>query len=157
MAWIYLAASVDSLLPYKIGSNQLPIVKSTDTAKPYYCPECQKKKSHSHPFGMTCGCWGRIISTNELASTLYPRASRARTLALQEMELAWRASEVDFIGTSKGLSKKSTQDLYFSKMSQQLELGASTLSSNHLPSSGMTVAGQLYRLKKLIRGWRDSA
>jgi hypothetical protein len=75
--------------------------------------------------------------------------SHARTSAVQDMELVWEVSEADFFSTSQGLSKKQTQDLYFSKTSQQLELVASTVSSKHLPSSGMIVGGRLYQPPKL--------
>lgn len=147
MAWIYLAASGDSVSHLDPGSDQSPIVKTSDTLKLCCCREFMMADSHELQSGTTlhrlAGPCYQVTSISSMAD--FP----ARTLVLQDLAAAWSESEADFIGKSQGLSVKQTRDLYFSKMSQQLELGASTLSSNHLPSSGMTVDGRLYQPKKL--------
>lgn len=146
MAWIYLAASGDSVWPYQIGSNQSPIVKMTDTLKQFCYHEWPTERCRETQFGPMLKRCEDICSRQ---STSFTGASRVKTLALWALESAWAESEAGFFSTSQGLSAKQTRDLYFSKTSQQLELVASTVSCKHLPSSGMIVAGRLYQPKKL--------
>ena len=148
MAWIYLAVSEGSQLPYEIGSAQPPIAKTTNTLKPFCFREWRAGNFQAPRYGMMCEL--SAATKCFCQSTSSTAASPARTLALRELERAWAESEVDFSSTSQGLSAKQTRDLYFSKTSQQLELVASTVSAKHLPSSGMIVAGQLYQPQKLV-------
>lgn len=146
MAWIYLAALEDCQSHSQNGLEQSPIVKETDTLNLCCCRECYLMTSTELLSGTTLHrlegpCYQQSISSMED----FP----ARTLALQEMELGWVVSEVDFFTTSKGLSEKQTRDLYFSKTSRQLELVASTVSRSHLPRSGMIVGGRLFQPQRL--------
>lgn len=150
MAWIYLAESVDSPLPWRNGLGPSPIVKSINTVRAFCSQECEASTCRARLSGMmsrVCPLEGSWIFQPSISFT---EDSPARISALQELESAWEASEVDFSSTSQGLSKKQTRDLYFSKTSQQLELVASMVSSKHLPSSGMIVDGQLYQPQKLV-------
>lgn len=147
MAWIYLAESEDSLLPWQIGLDRLPIVNKIDTVKRSCCLGCKTVAYPTPDCGMTCEPLTPRNFIHQLI--LSTEDSHARTLVLQEMESDWRVSEAGFSMKLQGLSKKQTRDLYFSKMSQQLEHGASIKSSTHLPSSGMIVDGQLFQPKKL--------
>lgn len=148
MAWIYLAESEESHLPWKNGSGRLPIVKTIDTPSQFYCHVCQMDNCPAHPFGTTFAPF-MDNSIYPGPSTSFMEDSPARTLVLRAMESAWAVSEADFSSTSSGLSKKQTQNLYFSKTSQQLELVASTVSHKHLPISGMISGGRLFQPKKL--------
>ena len=132
-------------MPWTNGSTLLPTVKSTDTAKPYYCHVCQKAKSHSHPFGMTCGHCQPINSIEKLPSTLYQAASHARTLALREMEKAWKESEAVFSSRSLDSQIHFDQDSSSWKTCQRSLFGGEFESLMNLPQSGMTVGGQWYQ------------
>ncbi len=147
MAWIYLAESADSLSPYRTGSDHLPTVKTIDSLTGFCYQGWPSLICHAHPYGTTSGrCEVECYRDLPMSSM---GGSPARTLVLQDMELAWAESEADFSSTSQGLSVKQTRDLYFSKTSQQLELVASMVSRKHLPSSGMISGGRLYQPKKL--------
>lgn len=150
MAWIYLAESQDSRLPWAPGSILLHIVRTTDTRKPYYCQECKRGVSHSHPFGMTCGHWRPTVSTDELKSTSYQRASRARTSVLQELERAWAESEVDFSSNCIAWSKRFHPHSYSLKTSQPLGLEEWRYSLKSLPILGMTVDGRVSLPQSLV-------
>jgi hypothetical protein len=148
MAWIYLAESEESLLPWHHGSDLSPIVKTTDTLKAFYCHGCGAENYRPPEFGTTSPR-SYLSCCPETRLTSYMADSPVRTSALLAAESAWAESEADYFSTSQGLSKKQTRDMYFSKTCRQLELVASTVSSKHLPNSGMTVDGQLYRPPKL--------
>lgn len=147
MGWIYLAELADSALPLEIGSDHSLTVSGTRTHKECYFLEWSTaiwSQPQSSPTSVTLR---RAIYVRPL--TLSTEASHARISVLQDMELAWVESEADFSGTSPVLSRKQTQDSFFSKTSQQLELVASTVSLKHLPSSGMISGGQFCQPKKL--------
>lgn len=149
MGWIYLAESVGSVLLSKSGSDQLPIVRVTDIARVSYCHVCNQATLHTLQSTTMCeismdGCF------NMPGQKLYMAASLAKTSALQVMAAAWRESEADFILKLKGSSKKLSLSLFFSKTYRQLELGGSMRSFSLLPSSGMTVDGQLYQPLRLV-------
>lgn len=138
MAWIYLAESVESVWPFHHGSEQSPIVKTTDMHKPYSCPECQQENSKSRPSGMTLEqSWGKCC----LPSILFSEDSPARTSVLQDLEKAWVESEAGFSTKLSGLQKKLIQRLSSSKTYQRLELEDFDRLSEHLPIWGMTVDG----------------
>jgi hypothetical protein len=148
MAWIYLAESEGSVSRSTSGLSPSPIVKERPMLKVSYCPECKRVSFREHLFGTTfaqCRC-----TTSSAQSTSSTADSPVKTSAVQELESAWAESEADFSSTSQGLSKKQTRDSYFSRTSQQLELVASTVSSKHLPSSGMILDGRLFQPKKLV-------
>ena len=149
MAWIYLAESEDSALPYDLGSNQSPIVKKIDTHRAYSCPECGAKNSIWHLFGMT-SLRSPHLNCFHVTLTLSMADFHARTSVLQELEKAWTLSEVDFISKSIGSQKKQSLNSFFSKMYLQLELGDLIKSSILLPISGMIADGQLFQPLKLV-------
>lgn len=145
MAWIYLAASEDSVSHSKTGSDQSPTVKRTSTYKPFFCQECRMVQFQSHRYGTTCG----HFRTTFKKSTSSMEASHVRTLALQELEEAWKESEAAFIGSCTGLSKKYAQTISSWRTSLPLEQEACAKSCNHLAIYGMTVGGQVYQPQKL--------
>lgn len=146
MACLFLAVSEDLTSHSCLGCDQCFTVRSTDTLKGSFLARLAEDLYPSPPSGMT---YEHLKEMTLAQLTSFTEASHARTSALRDLELAWVESEADFLTTSQGLSKKQTRDLFFSKTSQQLELVASTVSSKHLPSSGMTVGGRFYQPKKL--------
>src|SRR4051812_38162100 len=102
MAWIYLAASADSDLPWQIGSHQLPTVKTTDTLNPSFFLEWRLVNCSSLPSGMTLG---HLLVNNSLELIVSMEDFHVRTSRQPELVAAWLASEADFIGKSKGLSE----------------------------------------------------
>jgi len=141
MAWIYLAVSEESALPWQVGSNPSPIVKTIDMPNPSYYLECEKEHSPMRPSGIMCGPYMGLFF---LLWTLFMGDSHARILALQETEQAWKESEADFSSKLSDLQMKLTRRLCSLKMSQQLELGDFEKSSDHLPIFGITVDGHVY-------------
>lgn len=134
-------------MPYQSGSSQSPIVKSTDTHKPFYCPECQMENCLELQYGMTLQ---RSMENNSEAKlTSFTAAFHARILALQEREKDWQESEAAFFRRSCAWPKKSSPSSFSLKTSPQLELEDSTTWPNGLPVPAMIVDGILYPLKKL--------
>jgi hypothetical protein len=133
-------------LPWQNGSDPLPIVKTTDMPRPFYCPEWQNTNYPPHLFGMTCVHCAGPCSRMWILST---EASPARTSVLREMEQAWKESEADYSTKLSGLQKRFSQRLSSSKMSQPLELEDFEKSSEPLPIFGMTVGGRVYLPQKL--------
>lgn len=130
-----------------LGLEQSPIVSKTDMHKAYYCHVCNQVTLIERQSGMM---YEHCEPSTCQKSTSSVVASHAKTSALlAEVQDLWQESEAVFTLKLKGLSKRQTQDLYFSKMSQQLELVDLTKSRNHLPTSGMIAGGQLYQPPKL--------
>jgi hypothetical protein len=75
---------------------------------------------------------------------LFTADSRAKTLASQELEKVWAASEADYSLKLSDLQKKFDRLLSSLKMCQPLELGDLTKLSKHFPKYGMTVGGFVY-------------
>ena len=84
MAWIYLAASGDSLSRSRLGSDPSPTVKTTDTHKLFYCPACRAVIFLPRQSGMTCARCEVNWSTS-LVSTSFTAAFPAKTSARQAM------------------------------------------------------------------------
>ena len=143
MAWIYLAASADSPLPYLNGLNQSPIVKTIDTHKESCSPVNSPERCRSPQSGMTCvhclEVWFRQL-------TLYMGGSPVRILVRQAMVKAWRESEAVYFSMSKGWLATLSPDSYFWKTCRQFGQEEGTLSPRDWPSSGMIVGGACYRL-----------
>jgi DNA (cytosine-5)-methyltransferase 1 len=147
MAWIYFQESAASDSPSNLGLEQSPIVSKTDMHRAFYCRVCNRVTLIERQSGTTLELCEKK-TCREL--TLSTADFHAKTLALlAKVSDLWRVSEAAFILKLKGLSKKQTHDLYFSKMSLQLELGGLAKSQNHLPKSGMIVDGQLFQPKAL--------
>ena len=141
MAWIYLAASVESPWPYRPGSGRLPIVKKTATLPQFFFREWAKGNCRQHPFGMTYKPLPAICSRQLMSST---EDSLAKTSASRAAVRAWRESEADFLMKSSVLFAKLVRRLSFLKTCRPFVLADLAQSSEHLPIFGMTVAGRVY-------------
>jgi hypothetical protein len=149
MAWIYLAESGESALPYRLGLEQLPTVKTTDTHSRSFCPECIKEVCTMHPFGMMCELseWEYFLAASP--STSFVVDFHARTLVLQELEKAWQESEVGYSLKSQDWLASFDLDSFSWKMCQLSLFEGLT---EFLWSSlrwGTTVAGRLYQPRNL--------
>lgn len=126
------------------GSGQSPIVKVIDTVRVSYCPECDQATLHKHRSVTMCelsleGCSG----TRD--PKLYMEASRAKTLALQELEKAWTESEASYSLKSFDYVARFDQDSFSWKTCQLSlieDLNAFSWSSLRW---GITVDGRLYQ------------
>lgn len=149
MAWIYLVESAESVSHSSLGCELSLIVNKTDTLSPYYFQGNLKESCTELQSGMTCK---RSLETCCRQLTLSLEVSLARTSAsLIRMQKAWGESVQDFSSKLSDLQKKLVRRLCSSKTSQQLELEDFVRSSEHLPKSGMTVAGLVYLPQALER------
>jgi hypothetical protein len=138
VGWIWLS---------QIGSDHSPTVKMTNMLRLFSYRECTKGKCPQLQSGQTCEhCGGRSFWDAWTSSTA---ASHARTSQPQALAQAWRESEADFISNSKELSEKQNQLSSFLKMSLQSGHADLVVWCGDFPSSGMTVAGQLFQPRKL--------
>lgn len=143
MAWIYLAESEDSLTPWNPTSSRLPIAKSIDMPKGYFCREWSKSNCPSHLFGTMCEhYWLHFFPQ----LTLYRQGRLARISALLAMETAWTESRAVFSGRS--LASLAIWDPLTSswKMCQQSLPGVVSESLKSLPQWGMSAGGVLLHL-----------
>lgn len=166
--WTYLTCSTDlissqesedSQLPYKIGCDQLPIVKSTPTLERSYFLECQKANFQLPPFGMTLLALKDQIykepkplwmGQQKLTSSTVASHNHAKTLALLiQMVKVWKASEADYFSRSCAWLMSYDHNLFSWRMSQISLLKDYPMSQEKLPSEGMIVDGKLYPLHKL--------
>lgn len=171
--WTYLACSTDltsspeseeSPLPWLPGSDQLPIVRSTDTVRRSYFLKWQRAHYQSRPYGTMCVhsaqsmspesalaiqelARAAITAMTENLSISLQEVFRARTSALQDMEQAWQASEAVFSGKSYGSVANWDPDLSSWKTCQQSLITEARKWSEPLPPWGMTVDGALYPLR----------
>jgi hypothetical protein len=150
MAWTYLVALEDLLLPYKIGCDQPPIVKLTDTLEPSYFLEYQKANSLLPQFGTMCKRLQK--STFPYPSISSMEDSPAKISALQDAEKVWKESEADYFSRSCDLFEKFDLPLFSSKTSQLSEIADWIQSQKKFPMRGMIVDGRIYQLPKLERG-----
>ena len=148
MAWIYFQELVGSQSLSKDTSDQSPIVKSIDTVRASYCPECDQVTLSKLPSGTMCelsraNCYPK-------KSISFMEASPVRTSVLQEMEKAWKATEVACSYTSSDLRRKSSLLLSFWKMSPRLGQEDLTWSSGNFSRSGTMRDGRLFQPKRLV-------
>ena len=144
MAWIFLAESADSPSPSEGMSSRSFTVRTTDTHKVCFSQECPAEKSPSHLSGMTlelCEESDSLLLTSSTADSL------AKTLAWQDAEQAWRASEADYFSRSQGSSAKYDPDSYSWRTSQQLLFEAQSELLESFAAYGMTVDGAFYPLQ----------
>lgn len=148
MVWTYLAESVDSVTPWQIGSDQLPIVKSKDTQEVCSYHACLRASCQSHQSGMTSK-----LCTDEccLVLTSYTGDSPVRILVLQDLEKAWKESEADYFSRSCGLLASYDHHSFSWKTCQQSLVEDLEKLPQKLPKQGLIVDGQLYPLRKLER------
>lgn len=150
MAWIFLAESEESVLPWHHGLDHSPTVKTTHTHNRYFCPECVKENCRLHPFGMMCelSTWEYFLAASP--SILFMAGFLARTLVLQEMEQAWKGSEAACSLKSSDSLASFDRNSFSWKMSQQSlfeDLNEFVWSSLRW---GMIVDGLLYQPQSLV-------
>lgn len=148
MAWIYLAESEDSPLPFLRGCNQSPTVKAIDSAKLSCWSVESEVPSRTRLYGMIFGLSGGITFRLLI---FYTADSLARISALRDAERAWTESGAAFSSSSCDSSRNAAQVSFSLKTSPPSQLAADVLSSGRLPNSGMIVGGQFYPLPKLAR------
>lgn len=143
MAWTYLAESGDLVLRSPSGSNQPRIVRSTGTVKECSLAEWQAETSELHPSGTTSAhfLWSPLEEKWTSSSVDFP----ARTLALQELERAWKESEADCFTRCLEPLARLSRDGSSWRMCQRLPLAGDVMWSGKLPRWGMTVDGVLYQ------------
>ena len=146
MAWIYLAASADSLLPWSHGLGPSPTVKATDGLKHSCLAECRTDNCRELPSGMMCKLSEAALFH---ASILFTAGSPAKTSALRDVVRAWKESEVVFSSRSSDSWKKHAPGSSSSKTCPPYALEDFSKSSKHLPIFGMTAAGRVYLPQKL--------
>lgn len=146
MAWIYLAASEDSPLLWNHGLGQSPTVKTIDTAKVFYCPECMWVQLQPRQSGMTCGHSTASYSKTLISST---GGFLARISLAREMVLAWRESEASYFLKSQDWLGSFDPPSYSWKTCQQSLFEDSIESSWSSLRYGTTVGGRLYQPTKL--------
>ena len=145
MAWIYLVGSVESDKPWLLGSEPSPIVKQTDTPKPFCFHEWQEGRLTTPQSGTMCEPCGAICC-RPLTSSL--EASPVRTSAPQE-QAPESGQEPEVASIPKSSVLLATFDLATSswKMFPQLLFEGGSVSLETLPRQGMTRNGSLYQLQ----------
>jgi hypothetical protein len=148
MAWIYLAESAASQSPSTNGLDPSPTARSIPIVKESCCQECTDYLFPKPLYGTTSKHSIRY-STYPLILTSFTEGFPARISALQDLEKAWKESEVGYFIRSYHWPKRSSPVLYSLKMFPQYAPEAAFLSSNRLPRWGMIVDGALYPLRPL--------
>ena len=139
----------ESILPSTIGCSPLPIAKSIDMPKRFFCPEWPRGNSLLRQFGMTSK--PLMDQPLEDKSTSSTGGFPVKTSALQALAQAWTASEAAYFSRSHAWPLKSSPLFYSLKMCPLLPREDSTELPKPLPRSGMIVAGKLYPLRRLER------
>ena len=142
MAWIYLAESAESHLPWHHGREQSPIVKVTDTLNQSCFLEWPTAYWIMRRFGMTYDRSNEAICHR---SIWFSVGSPVRTSARLAVAKAWKESEaVCFSKSSDWLMNYDR--VSFSWKTSQLSLREDLEPcSGNLPNSGMTVDGRLFQ------------
>lgn len=149
MAWIYLAESEECQSPYKNGSDQLPTAKSTPIVKEFSLAGCIQESLQSPLSIMTFVPFLPLVLQAQLMLSMV--VFHVRTLALQDLEKAWKESEADFFSRSCAWPKKSSPRSYSLKTFPQSPHEEALGSLEKLPKWGMIVDGALYPLRPLER------
>jgi hypothetical protein len=148
MAWIYLAGLAELQRPFRDTPIPSRIAKTTDTHNRSSYLEWLQATFPKHQSGMTLehleAIWFHPL-------TLSTEDSPAKTLAVQDLERAWKESEADYFLRSQGSLARYDHDSCSWKMFQLLIDGEETLSSELWPTSGMTVDGTCYPLRMWAR------
>jgi len=159
--WIYLECldqstsfqeSQESQPPLETIAKPSPTASLTPTVKQSCSLEWQVMTSTTLPSGITLqpcreGNLKELLTLSSAAS----RNDHVRTLALQERERDWKASEADYFSRSCAWPKKSSPSSYSLKMFQLLQAEGDFESLEKLPKWGMIVDGVLYPLRPLER------
>jgi hypothetical protein len=142
MAWIYLAESAESPLPWNLGSHQSPTVKETATLKGCCCQEWPLMTSTELRYGTTLH---RLEEPCYQVSMSFPEGFPARTSVLRELEKAWLEADQGYFSKSSDSLANFDLDSFSWKTSQLSLFGGLT---EFLWSSlrwGSTVGGRLYQ------------
>ncbi len=144
MVWIYLAVSEESQKHSKATLSPSLTVKGIDTAKPYSYHEWLKENSLLLRSGMTLQPSDQPSSQKSISST---EDSPVKTSQLPALVKAWEESAQSFFERSSDSVAKYDRDSYSWKTYQisLIEEGWYPLREN-LPTCGMTVDGEFYRL-----------
>lgn len=142
MAWIYFQVGGGLVKPSRNGSDPSFTVKTTDTLKGCYCPEWQEANYSPALSGMTCERCGALCCLRSISSS---PVSPARISLMQELKLAWTASEADYFSRSSDWFASFDHNSYSWKMCQASFpfLGES---QEQWPRYGMIVDGVCYPL-----------
>lgn len=127
MGWIFFQDTAELKTHFEDLSVPLPIAKLSEELSAYFCGECGK---------------GTLLNQ----STSSQAASHARTLAVQECEEAWTASEADYFSRSLGLYASFDRDSFTWKMSQGCLFEGWTESAQSWPRYSMTIGLECYQL-----------
>lgn len=148
MAWIYFQELEEFPSPCETMSNQSLIAKLNHFVKECSYLECTQENFPELEYGMTLRLSHQFpyFIKPSISSTA---AAHVRISVLQEMEKAWKESEVDCFSRSLGCVATLNQDLYFWKTCPQLPHEGEQQWLGKLPRWGMTVAGALYQLRPL--------
>ena len=134
---------------YLNGLDQSLTAKSNPIVKQCCSHEWPMNHYPMHLSGMTSQHLTDCLSMG--LSTSYMEGFRARTLALQDLEKAWKESEADCFLRSCAWPKKLSPSSYSLKTFQLLQAEGDFKSLERLPKWGMTVDGVLYPLQALAR------
>lgn len=147
MAWTYLAELEESASHLENGSDLSPTVKLIHT--PVVCSyhEWPTEIYGRRLYGMTLPHWMDQNSYRKLM--LSTQDFHAKTLALLDLEKAWKESEADCFMRSSGLLARLSLDSSSWRMYQPLLHEGERKWSGNLPRWGMTVDGALYQLRRL--------
>ncbi len=135
-----------SHLPWHLGSDQSPIVKTTDTHRAYFCLVCGTVRLSEPPFTTMC----ETCKPDTFPKwTSYRGDFPARTSALQDLELAWQASEAGYFLRSQDWLASYDRDSSSWKTSQLFLIEDSPKFVWPSLRSGTIVDGRLYQPRKL--------
>src|SRR5688500_2022947 len=124
MAWIFLAASADSLAPYDPGSDLSPTVTTIGTLKASCSIVCDGEISRMRQSAMTyVPSLQNLCPSCQILST---EVSRARTSVLRELAAAWRESGAACFSKSYDYAAIYDPDSFSWKTSQLSLFGGST-------------------------------
>ena len=142
MAWTYLAELVGLASLSKDGLDHSHIVKSIDTVRACFCPECNVATLALLPYGTMCelskkNCYQRSTSL----SADFP----VRISALQEMEQVWKEADLAYSSKSFDSLAIFDQDSFSWKTSQLSLFGGLTEFSWSSLRWGTIVDGRLYQ------------
>ena len=133
-------------MPWAPGSERSPTVSKIATAKRSSCPECENSALTTPQCGTTCE---PLTPRNFLPALIVlkssPADSRARILALQELEQAWVEADQDYFSKSFASLANFDRDSFSWKTSQLSLFGGLTAFSWSSLRWGTTVAGRLYQ------------
>lgn len=141
MAWIYLRESGGSRSRYRRGSGQLPIVSLIALPRELSSPEYSICRSQTPEFGTMLEVSREVIS--QFSQTSSTEDSPARISVLQELEVAWMASEAPLFSNSSGWSGSADLNSFSWRMSQTSLFGDSDEFSWSCMHWGMMLGGRL--------------